>query len=356
MTTPPAPQTTRVALDRAPNRIATLVAAALALAGGALLVVGVRAGWGFLPLFWSGVLALAGGTALLGRLRGGGFAAAPCPRCGAPLRFTHIAAARTLRCDACGGWSSGRETMQAIADDHLADEPVFTLIAPTGPLRWPRSPSGAPLCPVCGGEARRERIVQASDPTGALVAAVAPISLRTLTTLTVPACDAHDDGVALTVVDGVVELAFRSLPYSRAFAALNPATAHPKAASAPVEAEAPPLQTLADYLATDPPDRHAIRRPLACPAHHEPIMTALGYGTTMEYLPSQEWMESASDHPCGLDIGESLDLPSAPLARARAVPQRLTFCCACVLGMAARHGGLSPASRRRLEERSGRAR
>ncbi|MEZ4449695.1 MAG: hypothetical protein R3B09_09455 [Nannocystaceae bacterium] len=116
-----------------------------------------------------------------------------------------------------------------------------------------------------------------------------------------------------------------------------------------MEAEAPLLQTLADYLADDPPDRHELQRRLECPVHHEPILTALGYGSTMDLLPSNAWMESASEHPCCLDLGESLDRPSAPLARARAAPRRLTFCGACVLGMAARHGDLSPASRRWIE-------
>jgi hypothetical protein len=93
------------------------------------------------------------------------------------------------------------------------------------------------------------------------------------------------------------------------------------------------MQTLADYLAADPPDRATLRpAPLVCPCHGVPTVTVMGYVMHMDITPTASFMEDAAENPCCLDVGELLE----PNSRFPLSPQRLIFCTACEAGMAAR--------------------
>lgn len=71
VTKPHSPDT-RVRLDTSKNRKLMFVSLALAGAGLGLLALGWSRDWGFLAMFWTGVLAIIGVGWIVGLLRGGG--------------------------------------------------------------------------------------------------------------------------------------------------------------------------------------------------------------------------------------------------------------------------------------------
>ncbi|MFT4978933.1 MAG: hypothetical protein ACI8S6_004843 [Myxococcota bacterium] len=92
------------------------------------------------------------------------------------------------------------------------------------------------------------------------------------------------------------------------------------------------MQTLADYLATDPPDLAILERwPTVCPLHQIPTVTVMGFTSRMDVTPDTQFMDDASKNPCCLDVGEVLEMRSG----GRLLPARLVYCAACEEGMAA---------------------
>ena len=316
-----------VRLDTRKNRKLLFLSLAILAAGLGLLGFGWTRGWGFVAMFWSGVLALLGGAWVVGIAKGGGVAIAACPHCGAKLEFTHIASARTVKCDRCGEWSAGTEVMAPLAPDHLAELPVFPVPLPDSP-RWPTDASGAMRCPVTGGDATRMIEVQATSALGDAFAALSPISVQRVHSLRVPASVEHDDGIWLDMGedDQSLILLFRSYAYYREFLELNRAEA-----AAPAEAAEDVPQTLASFLETNPRPAD-LRAPLTCPKHGTDVFTAMGWVTTMDVLPSHEWLDAAAEHPMCLAIGHHLSKPE----RGNHTRERLVWCPACEAGMAAR--------------------
>ena len=217
------PDDARARLDAKSNRILLLVSLLMATGGITLVVQGLRKDWGFVAVFWSSVLAVLGLGWVIGLLKGGGMASAPCPHCGSILTFSHIQSARTEQCSSCGQWSAGTERMEALAPDHVATLPVFSTPMPEHEVRWPTNDSGMQRCPVCDGPSVRGIDLQASSVLGSAFAALSPISIQRVNHLRVPGCRAHDDGVMLDMDEddrGVV-LLFRSWAYYQDFVALN---------------------------------------------------------------------------------------------------------------------------------------
>lgn len=310
----------RARLDTKKNRVLMLVSLAMAAGGITLVVVGLQRDWGFLAIFWSGVLALLGGGWVMGLLRGGGVASASCPHCGAPIEFTHIESARTERCERCGQWSAGTKTMRPLEPDHVANMAVFSVPLPKHEPRWPTNAAGVPRCPVCGEASTRSVKLEASSTLSKAFAALSPISIQRVHALRVPACSRHDDGIALDMLamdsgDQGLVLRFRSWAYFHDFVALNPDMA---------------IQTLAEFL--DHNERPLeVRAPLTCPLHQVPVLTAMGWVSTMDLLPSHEWMDDAAQNPVCLFLGKYLERPSKG---GRYEHERVAWCPECEAGMA----------------------
>ena len=157
---------------------------------------------------------------------GGGVASVSCPHCGASMSFTHLASARTEKCEDCGQWSTGTETMRPLAPNHVADIAVFSVRLPEHEPWWPSDGSGVERCPVCAEASTRSVKLEASSALGKAFAALSPLSVQRVHSLRVPPCARHDDGIALDVRDGDgggLVLVFRSWPYFNDFVARNPA-------------------------------------------------------------------------------------------------------------------------------------
>lgn len=213
------PEQTAVTRDEAKNRTALIVTSVLTLVGVSLLTAGFMRDWGFLPMFWSGVMTLvAAAAAISGLAKKGGFAEAPCPACGATLKFIHPEKARTLACEACGVWSTGTQSMAVVALDHLDAEPVFLVAIPdSGGVEWLRDEDGRVQCPTCAKPAVGEVEIEASSGTPGLIL---PVSIQTSHKLQAPRCSEHDDGVALFIGEETeLELGFRSHQYMQRFKA-----------------------------------------------------------------------------------------------------------------------------------------
>ncbi len=310
-------------LDPTKNFVLSIVLVTMAAGGIALVVIGSQRDWGFVGLFWSGVMVVFALAGLIGRARGGGFASAPCPHCGASIRFMNIEAARTERCDQCGEWSAGTSEMRALAADHVARMAVFPVPLSKGEVRWPTGPDGAQRCPVCAGVCTRSVQLEASSVLSNAFAMLSPISLQRVHSLRAPACDHHDDGVALDLDESqeALELTFRSFAYMQDFVRLNAEDAGP-----------PDYATLKSYLVDH--ERHVeLRAPLICPRHGCDVHTTLGFESRMDYLPSQEWCKDSEDNPVCLRIGHSLS-PDRSGSYDRV---QIAWCPECEAGMARAH-------------------
>lgn len=212
------PEQTAVTRDDAKNRSALIVTSVMTLVGASLLAIGFMRDWGFLAMFWSGVMTLIFAVAAVsGRTKKGGFAQAPCPACGATMKFTHPGTARTLACEACGVWSAGTQSMAVVAEDHVDAEPVFRVPLPESGVEWLRDEDGRVQCPTCAKPAVGEIQIEASSGTPGLIL---PVSVQTVHKLQAPRCSDHDDGVALFLGEETeLELGFRSHQYMQRFKA-----------------------------------------------------------------------------------------------------------------------------------------
>lgn len=297
------------------------VSLAMATGGLTLVTLGLLRSWGFLAVFWSAVLAFIGVGWVVGLLKGGGAASAGCPHCGEPMVFTHIKSARTERCERCGQWSAGSESMRPLAPDHVAGIAVFSAALPEH-VRWPADSGGTPRCPVCAEPSTRSVKVEASSVLGRAVAALSPISLQRVHSLRVPACPRHDDGVVLDMSgdDHGLVLRFRSWAYFRDFVALQ--RSDPPAMT-------PAAQTLAEFLEHNPRPLE-VRAPLICPKHGIPVLTAMGWVSIMDLLPSQDWMDDSAQNPVCLNLGQYVERP----AKGKTEHARVAWCPECELGMA----------------------
>jgi|GEM_PF-3029003 len=212
---------TKATLDKSKNRVSLIIAGILSLVGIGLVVAGVMLSWGFLPIFWSSILALLATASVFGSLKGGGFAKAPCPHCGKELSFTHIKTIRTLQCEGCNEWSTGQEFMEPVGSHFVSRDAVFTVSLPSGEVQWPTNEAGAVMCPVCACAATDRKQMEATDMLGDMAASISPISLQKVHKLQAPICPNHDDGVDFSVAGSEIELAFRSYSYYRSFQKLN---------------------------------------------------------------------------------------------------------------------------------------
>jgi endogenous inhibitor of DNA gyrase (YacG/DUF329 family) len=310
------PSSPRARLDTKKNRVLMLVSLAMAAGGLTLIVLGLQRDWGFLAVFWSGVLALLGGGWVVGLLAGGGVASVGCPHCGAAIEFTNIESARTEQCKRCGQWSAGTKTMRPLEPDHVANMAVFSVPLPKHEPRWPTHATGVPRCPVCAEASTRSVTLEASSALGNAFAALSPISIQRVHALRVPACSRHDDGIALDLLamdggEGLV-LHFRSWAYFHDFVALNPL-----------------VRTLAEFLEHNERPLE-VRAPLTCPVHEIPVLTAMGWVSTMDLLPSHQWMDDAAQNPVCLSLGTCLEQPS----KGRHERERVAWCPECERGMA----------------------
>jgi len=315
----------RVRLDTRKNHKLLLLSLAMLGGGLGLLALGWARDWGFVGMFWSGLLAALGVAWVIGLLRGGGVVIAACPHCGAKLEFSHIDSARTEQCGRCKEWSAGTEVMAPLAPDHVAEVPVFPVPLPDAP-RWPTDAAGAARCPMCTSASTRMLEVQATSALGDAFAALSPVSVQRVHSLRVPACAAHDEGIWLDMDEddeGLI-LLFRSYAYYREFRALN-------GFEAPAEVAEEVPQTLSSFLVANerPVD---LRAPTTCPKHGCDVFTAMGWVTTMDVLPSHDWLDAASDHPVCLSIGQHRSKPESG-SHMRA---RIAWCPACEAGMTAR--------------------
>ena len=67
------------------------------------------------------------------------------------------------------------------------------------------------------------------------------------------------------------------------------------------------MQTLADYLTTDPPDRDHLRALLVCPVHDTPTLTVVGSVSPMDCSPTHNFRDDSIKNPLCLDVGASLE-------------------------------------------------
>ncbi|MCO4747427.1 MAG: hypothetical protein KC912_21685 [Proteobacteria bacterium] len=211
-----------------------------------------------------------------------------CPTCDCPMRSEQLGFALTeaklVGCWRCKQYAHGTEALAPVPDDYLHPEPVFTAPLPDHP-RWP-------------------------DDTE------------------VDSPDVRGDTVW-----------FRSIALYRSFLDKNPNRASaPRVDAGHKEKLGPPAaptptevlhETLEAYLKQHPKEKDALRASLRCPLHDTAVLTAMGYRSTMHFLPSHEWMEETETRPMRLDIGERLTLPPHPEGRKRAEPARLVFCPVC---------------------------
>jgi len=216
MTTTPLPTPVDATKGTVARSVVLIVLFAMAtVLTGYAAFAGLIGGWGFgLVLVLGGVVVLA----TLGLVKGGAAGAVSCPECGTRRKIKGVRMHRYHRCRSCGTWSAGTDSMGVIADDHVANGPLFTAIVTSDAIGWP---SG---CPVCGGPTTRDVEVQGTTALGPAVAAVSPVSIQTVARVRIPHCDAHRDGVDIEVVSRGLEVRFRSMPYWRRFVEANDAT------------------------------------------------------------------------------------------------------------------------------------
>ncbi len=112
-------------------------------------------------------------------------------------------------------------TMALVADDYVANSPVFTTPMPEGGVVWPSAGSEHPVCPMCDQPSSGFEKIEGGDALGMTAAMVAPVSVRRVHSIQAPICPEHDDGVALFVSGSELELGFRSRAYQLRFEALN---------------------------------------------------------------------------------------------------------------------------------------
>ena len=214
-------QESAVTTDAPKDKFVTIYLVLIGVAGLVLIVVSALFSWGFYGYGGGGFLVLAGFGGLLGKKMSGGFAEAPCPGCGELLKFQFEKEHRTLKCEACGVWSEGTETMSRVPDDRVLDSPLFTTPMPEHGVQWPTNEEGAVCCPLCDEASTGFEKIEGGDMVGLAAAAVSPVSVRRVYSIDAPICPAHKGGVALFVQGTDQFLGFRSRAYQLRFEALN---------------------------------------------------------------------------------------------------------------------------------------
>ncbi|MED5373777.1 MAG: hypothetical protein VX899_22355 [Myxococcota bacterium] len=213
--------TTQVTMDTSANNKAKAVLSVLVLVFIALFAFGWVKDWDFLGMFWIGVAIVGFGGGLVGQLKGGGFAQAPCPSCGHTLEFVNPKDHRIEHCSECGAWSHGTDTMGLVPDDYVAEIATFTTPFKGEGMRWPRTDDDHLSCPVCAGHAELEELEVQDAGIGVMMGVGGKI---TTYKLKVPMCPEHKDGIDLKPDDDddkKIHLVFRSRPYHLAYEALN---------------------------------------------------------------------------------------------------------------------------------------
>ncbi len=205
---------TPVEINRDRNQGFAVYFVVLLLIGVGLLVGAALRDWGFWGWFGGGVLIFTGLASLFGMAKTGGAGVAHCPRCKHAIDVLHVTEHRYLCCPGCATWLEGSTAMAVVPDEHVASYPAFEVELPQT-YRWP------PGCPVCGAAETRTLDIEGTDVIGDVFAMVAPVTIQRVSKISAPACDQHDDGVALIREGSRTLIRFRSLAYLRSFMALN---------------------------------------------------------------------------------------------------------------------------------------
>ncbi len=215
-------QSTPVTVDASKTKNARISMGVMGTIGVGLLAAGVALDWGFLGMFWSGVLAVGALGGLGMTFKNGGFATAACPSCGVSMQLGEFGKTFLRRCEKCRTYSHGKGRMAVVADDHVADTAAFLSPMHTVSLRWPLNQGGHLACPMCDADAELEEIELADVSAGAAIGVGGKI---TTYKYKVPRCPEHDDGIALDKEweeEGQpVVLGFRSRAYQLRYDELN---------------------------------------------------------------------------------------------------------------------------------------
>ena len=215
-------QTTPVTIDASKTKNARISMGVMGSIGVALLGAGVALDWGFLAMFWSGVLAVGTLAGLAMTFKSGGFAIAACPSCSASMELGQFGETFLHRCEKCRNYSHGKDSMAVVADDHVAESAAFLSPMNTVNLRWPQNEAGHLACPMCNANAELKEVELKDLSAGAAIGVGG-----TLTTYTyqVPQCPEHDDGIVLDKEweedDQPVVFGFRSRAYQLRYDELN---------------------------------------------------------------------------------------------------------------------------------------
>lgn len=213
---------TPVTVDTEKTKKARISMGVMGTIGLALLGAGVALDWQFVGMFWSGVLAFGALGGLAMTFKKGGFATAPCPSCGAPMELGEYGDTFLHRCEKCGSYSHGSESMALVGDDHIAETAAF--LSPMNPddLRWPRNENDQLACPICNADAELVEIEFADVSAGAAIGVGGKV---TTYKYKVPQCPEHSDGIEMDKDwehdDQPLVLGFRSRAYQLKYNALN---------------------------------------------------------------------------------------------------------------------------------------
>ncbi len=213
---------TPVTIDTDKTKKARISMGVMGSIGVALLGAGFAFDWQFVGMFWSGVLALGSLGGLAMTFKKGGFAMADCPSCGAPMQLGEFGDTFLHRCGKCQSYSHGKDSMELVGDDHVAETAAF--ISPMNPetLRWPRNELDHLACPICDAKAELVEIELADVSAGAALGVGGKV---TTYKYKVPQCPEHDDGIALEkeweAEDQPLVMAFRSRAYQLRYDELN---------------------------------------------------------------------------------------------------------------------------------------
>lgn len=215
-------QSTPVTVDTSKTKQARISMGVMGSVGVGLLAAGFSLDWGFLGMFWSGVLAVGSLGGLAMTFKSGGFAVAACPSCSAPMQLGQLGETFLHRCEKCGSYSHGKDTMTLVADDHVAESATFLSPLNNVGLRWPTNEAGELACPMCNADAQLRKIELGDLSAGAAIGVGGKI---TTYSFDVPQCPQHTDGIALEKEwdqeDQPLVLAFRSRAYQLRYNELN---------------------------------------------------------------------------------------------------------------------------------------
>ena len=215
-------QSTPVTIDASKTKNARISMGVMGGIGVALLTTGVALDWGFLGMFWSGVLAVGALGGLAMTFKTGGFATAACPSCGVSMELGTFGETFLHRCEKCRNYSHGKDNMAVVANDHVAETAAFLSPMNTVNLRWPLNEAGQLACPMCDANAELREVELKDLSAGAAIGVGG-----TLTTYKyeVPQCPQHEDGIALDKEweeeEQPVVLGFRSRAYQIRYDELN---------------------------------------------------------------------------------------------------------------------------------------